>query len=73
MIESRIAKKVHLNLAGQDGNAFHLLGLFQNTARSQGWTQQEIQIVISQAQEGDYTHLLAVLELYCSPDSNELL
>lgn len=60
-----IAKKVNLDLEGQDGNAFNLLGLFQRQARKEGWSPEEIKEVINDATSSDYDHLLRVLGRHC--------
>ena len=54
-------KKVELELVGLDGNAFVLMGSFQQAARRQGWTPEEIEVVMTQCQSGDYDNLLCVL------------
>ena len=54
-------KKIKLNLVGLDGNAFALLGAFQNQARKEGWTDEEINVVSAKARSGDYNNLLRVL------------
>ena len=53
--------RVTMNLVGLDGNAFSLMGAFQKNARSQGWTQEEIEKVLDECTSGDYNHLLRVL------------
>lgn len=60
-----IDKKVNLRLVGLDGNAFALLGAFQNQARKEGWTKEEITEVIDEATSGDYNNLLCTLMEYC--------
>jgi hypothetical protein len=57
-------KRVNLELVGLNGNAFVLLGAFQRAARKQGWTKEEIDIVMNEAQSSDYNHLLATLITY---------
>lgn len=54
-------KKVKLELVGLNGNAYSLMGAFQNAARRQGWTKEEIKVVLDDATSSDYDHLLAVL------------
>jgi hypothetical protein len=61
-------KKVKLDLVSLDGNAFNLLGQFQRAARKQGWSQQEIDVVIAQATSSNYDHLLQVLIEHTDPD-----
>lgn len=54
-------KKVKMKLVGLDGNAFGLMGAFQRTARKQGWSKEEVDVVIQECTRGDYNHLLATL------------
>ena len=56
-----VDKKVEMQLVGLDGNAFCLLGAFQKNARRQGWTKEEIDLVMAEAQSDDYDHLLCTL------------
>lgn len=53
--------KVQLNLVGLNGNAFALMGSFQNAAQQQGWSKDEIKKVLDECMSGDYDHLLATL------------
>ena len=39
-------KKVKMNLVGLDGNAFVLMGAFSRNAKRQGWTKEEIDVVL---------------------------
>ena len=54
-------KKVKMKLVGLDGNAFSLMGAFQQNARRQGWKKEEIDVVIKKCMSGDYNNLLRVL------------
>lgn len=56
-----MSRKVKLDLAGLDGNAFNLLGRFQRAASEQGWSADEIKAVIVEATCADYDHLIQVL------------
>jgi hypothetical protein len=58
-------KKIKLKLVGLDGNAFALMGAFQQQARREGWTKEEIDAVLKDATSGDYNHLLCVLSNHC--------
>ena len=62
--EVSMSKKVKLELVGQDGNAFFLLGAFSKAARSQGWDKEEIAKVMKECMSGDYDHLLQTLLNY---------
>ena len=48
-----------LELVGQDGNAFNVLGLARRAARNAGWTKEKIDAFLNEAMSGDYNHLLA--------------
>jgi hypothetical protein len=61
----QVIKKVKLNLVGLDGNAFSLMGAFRRQAKKEGWTAEEIDAVLDEAQTGDYDHLLATLDNHC--------
>jgi hypothetical protein len=54
-------KKVKLELVGLDGNAFAVMGAFQRAARRQGWTPEEIKLVLDECMSGDYDHLLTTI------------
>lgn len=56
--------RVIMELIGQDGNAFSILGRFQGAARKAGWTPEEIKEVMDEAQSGDYNKLLYVIMQY---------
>lgn len=61
-----VDKTVKMKLVGLDGNVFMLMGTFSREARRQGWTANEIQAVIDQAQAGgNYANFLATLMVYC--------
>ena len=54
-------KKVKLNLANIDGNAFALMAAFNKAARKQGWTKEEIDAVLTECKKSDYDHLVQTL------------
>ena len=67
-----VNKKVKLQLVGLDSNSFVLMGAFQNAARRQGWTKEEIKSVLDECKTGDYDHLLVTLADHCEdPDDGE--
>ena len=57
-------KKVKLQLVGLDGNAFAVMGNWKRCAKRQGITAAEQEIVIKEAMNGDYDHLLAVISAH---------
>lgn len=67
MITPVVDKKVQLQLAGQDGNAFNILGVFSRAAKKEGWTMEEIEKVTNEAMKDDYNHLLATILAHTEP------
>ena len=61
----RTMKKVKLKLVGLDGNAFNIMGAFQRQCRKEGWTTEEIDVVLEDAMSSDYHHLLATIAKHC--------
>ncbi len=57
-------KVVKMNLVGLDGNCFSLMGHFQQNGRRQGWTKNEIDVVLKECMSGDYDHLLQTLMVH---------
>ncbi len=49
---------VEVELVGQDGNAFFILGTVQRALRQGGASQSEIDEFHAEATDGDYDHLL---------------
>ena len=58
-------RTVKLNLIGIDGNAFSIMGAFSRQAKREGWTKEEIDAVLKEAQSSDYDHLLATIADHC--------
>ena len=56
-----VGKKVKMNLVGLDGNAFMLMGAFSQNAKRQGWSKEEIDVVLQKCMSGDYNNLLCTL------------
>ena len=61
-------KKIKLDLAGVDSNAFSILGAFGSRARREGWTKEEIAAVREKAIAGDYAHFVATIAEYCEDE-----
>lgn len=55
---------VDVDLVGQDGNAFMVLGLCQKAARRAGIEDTEINKFLDEAKQGDYDHLLRTCMKY---------
>lgn len=49
---------VEVQLAGEDGNAFSILGRVQRSMRRAGVEKSEIEEFMAEAMAGDYDHLL---------------
>jgi hypothetical protein len=49
---------ITVELVGQDGNAFAILGRCKQAARAAGLEKAEIDAFIAEATSGDYDHLL---------------
>ncbi|PQJ80667.1 hypothetical protein [Polaribacter porphyrae] len=62
-----VTKTVNLDLVGVNGNAFMIMGVFQRHAKKEGWSQQEIDLVLAEAKSSDYNHLLTTIENHCEP------
>ena len=61
-------KTVNLTLVGLNGNAFSLMGAFSKRAKKEGWTQEEIKLVLDKCTEGNYDDLLVTLMDHCEED-----
>ena len=53
---------VDVQLVGEDGNAFVILGICQREARQQGVSPEEIKAFMQEGMAGDYNHLLATCQ-----------
>ena len=49
---------ITIEMSERDGNAFAILGRFQNEANRAGWSKDQIKEVMDKATSGDYDHLL---------------
>ena len=65
-------EKIYLNLVGQDGNAFNVLGQLRAAAKRAGWDKSEIDSVVKRATAGDYDNLLATILEYCTPELEKI-
>lgn len=66
-----IDKRVSLNLVGIDGNAFAVMGAFRRQAIDENWSEQEIAAVLTEAQSGNYDHLLLTIMNHCVDPTGE--
>lgn len=65
-------KKVKLNLANIDSNAFSLLGAFTRQAKKENWDSKEIKEVVDDMTSGDYDHLVQVIMKYSEEDEDNI-
>lgn len=49
---------IEVNLIGQDGNAFAVLGAVKSALRRGGATKEDVDTFLAEAMSGDYSHLL---------------
>lgn len=52
---------IHVNLVGEDGNAFAILGRVMKAMRRGDVPEEEIKIFQNEATSGDYDHLLCTV------------
>ena len=50
---------IDVNLVGQDGNAFFIMGTVRKALRRAGASREELDQYFQEATAGDYHHLLA--------------
>ena len=60
--------EVKIELVGQDGNAFSILGRCQGIARRAGLDKSQIDEFMTEATSGDYDHLLCTCMEYFDCD-----
>lgn len=51
-------KKPVVELSGNDGNAFAVMGACFKAAKKAGWTPEQVEQVRAEMMAGDYDHLL---------------
>jgi hypothetical protein len=62
MNETRENKTLpEVQLVGEDGNAYFIMGRWESAARKVGWTPDEIKAVLDDARSSDYNHLLRTI------------
>lgn len=62
---------VYVPLAGQDGNAFAILGRVQKALRRAKISEFEVKDYMVEAMSGDYDHLLTVTLAWVSEGSGD--
>lgn len=66
-----VNKTVNLDLVGVDGNAYVLLATFKRQAKKENWSEQEIELVMEEAQSKDYDYLLSTILTHCEVKPEE--
>ena len=61
-------KRPYVKLAGEDGNAFSILGRTREAMREVGWSDAEIAEFTDKAMSGDYDALIRTVCEYCKVD-----
>ena len=52
--------KPTLELVGQDGNAFAIIGAARKAGKKAGWDDKNLSSMVEEMMSGDYDHLLQV-------------
>ncbi len=65
------ARKPHVRLVGEDGNAFAILGRVRLALREAGASAEYIENYTKEATSSDYAHLLAVTLRYVDEGSDK--
>ncbi len=60
--ESYKSNPIIIDLAGPNGNAFALLGYAKNLGRQLDLTKEQIDLIITDMQSGDYENLIQVFD-----------
>jgi len=59
--KSELGVKPKLNLLGEDGNTFAILGRAQRTLRRAGYPKKKVDEFMKEATSGDYNHVLSTV------------
>lgn len=65
-----MAQKPIMQLVGEDGNAYAILGRMRHAMKKAGWNKEEIDVVTRKATSGDYDHLLRTVMEVCDTDTD---
>jgi hypothetical protein len=63
--------QLHMRLAGEDGNAYSIMGRLTRVLRRGGVSQEEIKAVMDNMTSSNYEHLLQVAMETVTCDSDE--
>lgn len=64
MVKEDKTSKPTVQLIGQDGNVFNIMGKAVRAAKKAGWTQNKIDIFLAKMKGGDYNNALRVVQEY---------
>lgn len=56
-----MSNKIEFDLVGQDGNPIALISAWTRAARRQGWSDEDIDAVRSEALSSDYDHVIQTI------------
>jgi hypothetical protein len=70
-VKTMINKTVNLNLVGLNSDAYSIINAFKRQAQEEGWTEEEIEEVITKARSGNYAHFISTIDDYCIDDSED--
>ena len=59
-----VNEKPTVQLIGQDGNAFAIIGACRRAAKKAGWAQEQIDQFCEEAMSGDYENVLRTAMKY---------
>lgn len=62
---------INVQMAGQDGNAFSILGRVRSALRRERVPAEEISRFCDEAMSGDYDHLLATVMAWVDVDGDD--
>lgn len=62
--DTKVEKRIEIDLTGSEGNAFYLLGLAADLARKLGYSPKAIGEMTNEMIRGDYEHLIQTLDEY---------
>lgn len=60
--DTKVEKRIEIDLTGPEGNAFYLLGLAADLARKLGYSNEGLGELTSKMIDGDYDHLVQTLD-----------
>jgi len=55
-------KKIYIDLDGEDGNAFYILGLAKRLGNKLGYDEEKVKRILRDMRSGDYVNLLKIFE-----------